>query len=151
MENTSYTDPVTGKFAPGNPGRPPGAKNFTTKVREALEKIAEGRDFTYEELLIKTVLKKAIVDQDPRMIKLMWNYLDGMPVQKIESEGGSTFAQILAFIHQSDGVTRRATATVQDSISGGAGDSLPPERSEVEDVSSLLREIEERAKGPLPA
>lgn len=66
----------------GNPdGRPPGAKNFTTKVREALEKIAEGKDYTYEEALIKSIMKKAIVDGDSATQRLMWNYLDGLPHQ----------------------------------------------------------------------
>jgi hypothetical protein len=68
-------------------GRPVGAKSFTTKVTEALEKIAEGKDYTYEEALIKSILKKAIVDGDTTMIRLIWNYKDGMPVQKLEHSG----------------------------------------------------------------
>ena len=66
-------------------GRPKGTKNFTTKVREALEKVAEGRDYTYEEAFLKAILKKAIVDQDTTIMRLIWNYLDGMPMQKIEA------------------------------------------------------------------
>lgn len=66
-------------------GRPPGVKNFTTKVREALEKIAEGKDYSYEEAFIKSILKKAIVDGDVNMQKHIWNHLDGMPVQKQEA------------------------------------------------------------------
>lgn len=65
-------------------GRPTGSKNLTTKVREALEKIAEGENYTYEEALIKSILKKAIVDGDASTQKLVWQYLDGMPTQKIE-------------------------------------------------------------------
>lgn len=69
----------------GNPnGRPKGAKNFTSKVKKALEKIAEGKDFTYEEALVKKILHKAIVEGNEQMIKLMWNYIDGMPVQAID-------------------------------------------------------------------
>ena len=64
----------------GNPaGRPQGARSFTTKVREALEKIADGKDYTYEEALIKSILKKAIVDGDVASQRIIWNYLDGMP------------------------------------------------------------------------
>jgi hypothetical protein len=77
----------------GNPnGRPMGVKNFTTKIRDALLKIAvddEGKktDYTYEQALVKTVLEKAIKGKDPNMIKLMWNYLDGMPSQQIDFTG----------------------------------------------------------------
>jgi len=71
-------------------GRPQGSKNFTTKVREALEKIAEGEDYTYEEAFIKSILKKAIVDGDSSIQRLIWNYLDGMPTQKNELSGDVT-------------------------------------------------------------
>lgn len=67
-------------------GRPIGAKNFTTKVREALEKIADGKDYTYEEAFIKSIMKKAIVDGDSATQRLVWNYLDGMPQQQIEAD-----------------------------------------------------------------
>ena len=57
----TYTDPITGKFVKGNPGggRPAGTRSFTTKVREALEKIAEGKDYTYEEAFIKSISPKS--------------------------------------------------------------------------------------------
>jgi hypothetical protein len=69
----------------GNPaGKPKGTRSFTTKVRAALEKIAEGKDYTYEEAFIKSILKKGIVDGDSAIIRLIWNYLDGMPAQKMD-------------------------------------------------------------------
>lgn len=69
----------------GNPaGKPPGTRSFTTKVREALNTIAEGKEYTLEEALVKSVLKKAIVDGDATSQKLIWNYLDGLPQQKID-------------------------------------------------------------------
>jgi vacuolar-type H+-ATPase subunit E/Vma4 len=68
-------------------GRPKGARSFTTKVREALEKIAEGKDYSYEEALIKSIMKNAIVDGDQATQRLIWNYLDGMPAQDITSGG----------------------------------------------------------------
>jgi len=69
----------------GNPnGRPKGTQNFTTKVRVALEKIAEGKNYTYEEAFIKSILKKGIVDGDPAIIRLIWNYLDGLPKQTMD-------------------------------------------------------------------
>jgi hypothetical protein len=79
-------------FTPGDPninrdGRPMGAKNFTTKVKEALAKIADGKDYSYEEAFIKSILKKAIVDGDSATQKLIWNYLDGMPSQSVDLKG----------------------------------------------------------------
>jgi hypothetical protein len=80
-------------FAPGvsgNPaGRPVGAKSFTVKVREALATLSQAKDtggvqMSYEAALVKTVLKMAIVDERSDIVKLIWNYLDGMPVQPID-------------------------------------------------------------------
>lgn len=89
----SYTDPQTGKFAVGNPGggRPKGAKNFTTKVRDALETLAQTKegsplDISHSELLVRRIIQKAIAG-DNQMIKLLWNYLDGLPMQTIKHEG----------------------------------------------------------------
>ena len=76
-------------FTKGDPninrlGKPKGTKSFTTKVREALEKIADGKDYTYEEALVRSIMKKAIVDGDTASQKLIWNYLDGMPKEKMD-------------------------------------------------------------------
>lgn len=76
----------------GNPqGKQRGTKNFTTLVREALKKIAEYKDEdgnpmkdTYENLLIRRVLNKAIQKGDVRMIEILWNYLDGKPRGSID-------------------------------------------------------------------
>jgi len=84
-------------FSKGDPninlaGRPVGAKNFTTKVREALEALSEGQDkdgkpLSYERLLIESILYNAIVRKDPVSQRLIWNYLDGMPAQSIQHSG----------------------------------------------------------------
>ena len=69
-------------------GKPVGTRSFTTKVREALEKIAEGKDYTYEEAFIKAILKKSIVDQDVGMMRTVWEQLDGKPLQRISGADG---------------------------------------------------------------
>ena len=88
-------------------GRPVGVKNFTTKVREALEQIAEGKNYTYEEAFIKSILKKGIVDGEPAIQRLIWNYLDGMPVQRIGNPDGSNLIPIPLFdnVSKKDGIS----------------------------------------------
>ena len=77
------------KGVSGNPaGRPVGSKSFTNKVRDALEKIADGKEYSYEEALVKSILKKAIVDGDAGSQRLIWNYLDGMPQQSTDITSG---------------------------------------------------------------
>ncbi len=52
MKKTSkkaYTDPETGKFAPGNPGRPVGTRNFQTDFDEVIEEIAKVNNITTSE------------------------------------------------------------------------------------------------------
>lgn len=76
----------------GNPlGRPPGSRNFTTMVREALEKVAtgEGKDATtYYDLLVKRVLKDMIEGGKGDLIREFWRQHDGAPAQKVELSGG---------------------------------------------------------------
>lgn len=76
-----------GKFLPGispNPdGRPKGALNFTTKVREALSKVADDKGTTYEQKLVKRIMDDALRGND-KLMKLVWNYLDGMPPQRVD-------------------------------------------------------------------
>lgn len=72
----------------GNPnGRPKGSISITTRIKRELQKMPRGQKITYLEALIKKILKKAIVDEDKETIKLIWNYVDGMPKQALEHIG----------------------------------------------------------------
>jgi hypothetical protein len=65
-------------------GRPRGVKNFTSKVRSALESVADGKGSTWEKKFVEALLDKAVVEKDPGTMKLIWNYLDGMPNQTVD-------------------------------------------------------------------
>lgn len=77
-----------GQFLPGISGNPEGKKNgtrnFTTKMREALAELTEKKDGTYEDALKKAILYNAIIAKKPETQKLIWEQLDGKPVQKID-------------------------------------------------------------------
>lgn len=77
-----------GRFVKGespNPsGRPKGSKNFTTVVRETMEKLSTD-GVNIKEEIAKVVVTKAM-EGDHKMIKLMWNYLDGPPQSKAHEE-----------------------------------------------------------------
>ena len=75
-----------GRFVQGNlggPGRPKGL-TITSLVRAELDKAPEGEESTYAELLIRQLLKKAIVDGDHPTQKLIWNYIDGLPQASLD-------------------------------------------------------------------
>lgn len=87
-----------GQFPPGvsgNPAGPPiGHKKFTTEIRELLESTGKGNKFSYKEALKKKILELAIIDGSENIIKLIWNYLDGMPQQDVGIlPGGREFGE----------------------------------------------------------
>jgi|SRR3990172_6977576 len=80
-----YTDSKTGKFRPGNPGKPKGTINLLSVMKRKLEEIPAGEKVSNAELMINQMIKKAIKGNDFATQKLILNYLIGMPRQVIEN------------------------------------------------------------------
>lgn len=85
--NIAKDSPTT--FKPGQSGNPKGKKkgtlSMTTKLKEAITKISEGNEEPDDVIIVKKVLEKAKAG-DERMINLIWNYIDGKPLQQIENK-----------------------------------------------------------------
>ena len=69
-----------------------GSKWLTTKLELALTKLGEGNSEPYDEMLIKRVMKKAIVEGDMRAIEHIWNRLEGGTAHALDiTTGGKQF------------------------------------------------------------
>lgn len=68
-------------------GRPKGSVGLTTKLRKALDRIHEGTGNKYDELLVESIMKDAIKGND-NMRRLIFNYMEGMPLQKTDHTSG---------------------------------------------------------------
>lgn len=80
----------------GNPkGRPRGRRNLSSLLKEALEKLAvnpktgakilvDGKEVTYQDLLVQQVLVKGIMKGNDKTIELIFDRLEGKPRQKID-------------------------------------------------------------------
>lgn len=85
-------------FKKGQSGNPKGKKkgtiSITTEIKKKLKQIPRGQKKSYLEQFILKVLKKAMVDEDPTMIKLIWNYIDGLPKQSINFDVEESISKI---------------------------------------------------------
>lgn len=66
-------------------GRPEGSGlNLTSLLKAKLEEVPEGKKEAYKELFIKTLLHKGLVEKDLQSLKLIINYVDGLPKQSLD-------------------------------------------------------------------
>lgn len=95
-QNIEPTKPVDnrrpdGTFGPGNVanpnGRPKKGMTLTDLMRDFLETTPTGQQLSYKDAFIRKVYKLAMEDGSESAIRLIWNYIDGMPVQKNELGG----------------------------------------------------------------
>lgn len=94
VENTTdnpYTDPITGKFKPGNPGggRTPGTRDFATDFDEVVKDIAKENNLTVSDVrkvLLKQAYKQA-KDGNYSFYKDIHDRVYGTATQKTEVTG----------------------------------------------------------------
>jgi len=78
----------------GNPaGRPPKGQSMTDLMEKYLGGVEEGQKKTRKELLVKKMGILAF-DGDLNAMKLIWNYLDGMPKQTIDASISQSLAKL---------------------------------------------------------
>lgn len=80
--------------APLNPdGKLPGTKHMSTKLLNALERLATNKDGsqsekTYSDLLTERIIKDAIEKGNTSLINLIYSYIDGAPQQGLDLTSG---------------------------------------------------------------
>lgn len=82
-----------GQFPPGvsgNPeGRPKGSISIKTLLVQRLQEVPLGQVKDWASQLVEVILHQAIVNKDPQIIKLIVNYMDGLPVQPLANPDGT--------------------------------------------------------------
>ena len=80
-------------FKKGDPninrnGRPKGTfGSLTSLLKDKLEEVPEGKKEAYKDLFVKTLLHKALIEKDLQSMKMIMNYVDGLPKQDISLSG----------------------------------------------------------------
>lgn len=78
------THTANGKFAPGNIANPNGRPKGLTLTSEIKKQLEENPNI--RQALIQKMIAEALKG-DPVFMKLILNYVDGMPTQKLQHEG----------------------------------------------------------------
>ena len=89
-----------GLFLPGTapgPGRPKGSISLKTILQQELDKLPPGETMSYALAMVKRQLKQAIIDGDAATQRLIWSYIEGMPMQKTELSGANGQPLVISF------------------------------------------------------
>lgn len=91
-------------------GRPLEEQSLTWLMKEFLKTAPEGQKKTYKQILIEKVYHKAVKEGDPASMRLLWNYMEGMPKQSHEltgANGKDLFPQPIIDVRAIDGDVRQ--------------------------------------------
>ena len=99
----------------GNPkGRPKDSISITKMVKDMLDTAPAGQEATFLQILVKKILKKAVLDEDDRMINRVWNYVDGLPKQVVGFDADDLITEVKIEIKQ--GKKDGDKSSINDSI-----------------------------------
>lgn len=88
-----------GRLLPGNTanphGRPPGTLSLVSLLKKHLEEIPDGEKRSRAEIFIQKTLTQAMKG-DPANAKLVWQYIEGLPQQRVDVTTGGKPISILA-------------------------------------------------------
>ena len=123
-------DPVTGQFLPGNPGKPLGARHFTTLFRETIKEIGgtakDGQKVAYDKIITKKIITMA-ADGNLKAATMVIDRVDGkvpqsFEVNKTERIGIVMMTQKEVEDHESIFKRRYAEPQTNDNNAAGDGD-----------------------------
>jgi hypothetical protein len=90
------------RFKEGNPGGPGRPVSMTNAIRKRLLALGSDQKRAVAEHLADNILQMAL-EGDDKMIKLIWNYVDGMPQQYTDITSGGKPIPILGNVQENDG------------------------------------------------
>lgn len=96
-----------GRLLPGNTanpnGRPAGSLSLVAMLKEELLKCPEGEKQSYAELLIKRILREALINGDSVMVRDIVNRVDGLPKQVLALDPEDIITSLKIEIKTRDG------------------------------------------------
>lgn len=114
-ENNGIKRDEKGRWMEGTkpgPGRPTGF-SLVDILKRQLQEVPEGRQRTYAEELIRSILQKGIIEKDSQTHRLILNYVEGMPKQNVDlTSGGSPMFLPLEILNKND--IRRTDTSAED-------------------------------------
>jgi len=156
-ENAGIIRDEKGQFVPGqsgNPaGKPKGTFSITALIKQKLQDCPEGEKKTYAEYVIDRIMKDTLKG-DSRTLKLLWNYIDGMPKQNISFEDTTDDLEILKKALYATGKTKqhiqdeRKADSVKSDTATDIQDNIDPKSSEsTGDTTDPVREVNDSSVG----
>lgn len=78
-----------GRFLPGNPGKPKGARHFSTLIRDAITKVAEDTGTSDDKEIVRALVEKAKAG-DLKAVDMVIDRVDGKAEQTISLDADVT-------------------------------------------------------------